>query len=101
MQQAEPATTLLVVDDEQANLEALEKIFRKEGLRVLCASSGREALDLCRAQRVHVVLCDLMMPGMSGIELTRALTTVAPDVEVVMMTAHGTVETAVEAMKEG
>ncbi len=94
-------TTLLVVDDEAANLESLEKIFQKEGFRVLTAANGRDALDVCRAQRVHVVLSDLMMPGMSGIDLTRALRTVAPDVEVVMMTAYGTVETAVEAMKEG
>ncbi len=94
-------TTLLVVDDEAPNLESLDKLFQKEGFRVLTASSGREALDLCRTHRVHVVLSDLMMPGMSGIDLTRALRTVAPDVEVVMMTAYGTVETAVEAMKEG
>src|SRR5690554_2045148 len=98
---SERETTLLVVDDEAANLESLEKIFQKEGFRVLTATGGREALDLCRTHRVHVVLSDLMMPGMSGIDLVKALRTVAPDVEVVMMTAYGTVETAVEAMKEG
>jgi two-component system response regulator HydG len=93
--------TVLVVDDEAGNRESLEKIFQREGMRVLTCDSGRAALDLCRAQRVDVVLTDLMMPGMSGIDLLRALEAVAPDVEVVLMTAHGTIETAVEAMREG
>ncbi len=94
-------TTVLVVDDEPSNLESLERIFAKEGFRVLTAGSGREALDQCRAHRVHVVLTDLMMPGMSGIDLIKALSTVAPDAEVVVMTAYGTIETAVESMREG
>ena len=96
-----PETTLLVVDDEAANLTSLEKIFQKEGLRVLTAPDGRTALDACRQHRVHVVLTDLMMLGMSGIDLIKALQTVAPDAETVVMTAYGTIETAVEAMREG
>ncbi|HJL18972.1 MAG TPA: sigma-54 dependent transcriptional regulator [Sandaracinaceae bacterium LLY-WYZ-13_1] len=95
------ATTVLVVDDEPSNLESLERIFAKEDFRVLTAGSGRQALDLCREHRVHVVLTDLMMPGMSGIDLIKALQTVAPDAEVVVMTAYGTIETAVESMREG
>jgi two-component system response regulator HydG len=94
-------STILVVDDERSNLDSLEKIFRREGARVLKAGTGREALDLCRNHRVDVVLTDLMMPGMSGIELIKALATVAPDAETVVMTAYGTIETAVEAMREG
>jgi two-component system response regulator HydG len=93
--------TVLVVDDEASNLASLRKIFQREGFRVLAASSGREALDLSRQHRVHVVLTDLMMPGMSGIDLIKALHTVAPDAEVVVMTAYGTIETAVTAMREG
>ncbi len=95
------ATTVLLVDDERENLEALERIFSREGFRVLSAESGRRALDMCRASRVHVVVSDLMMPGMSGIDLLKALETVAPDAEVVLMTAYGTIETAVEAMRAG
>ena len=68
---------------------------------MLTAGSGREALDVCRNHRVDVVLTDLMMPGMSGIDLIKALKTVAPDAEVVVMTAYGTIETAVESMREG
>ncbi|MEC7523149.1 MAG: sigma-54 dependent transcriptional regulator [Myxococcota bacterium] len=95
------ATTVLVVDDEPSNLQSLERIFGKEDMRVLTAGSGREALDVCRNHRVDVVLTDLMMPGMSGIDLIKALKTVAPDAEVVVMTAYGTIETAVESMREG
>ena len=95
------ATTTLVVDDEPSNLASLERIFTKEDMRVLTAGSGREALDLCRRHRIDVVLTDLMMPGMSGIDLIKALQTVAPDAEVVVMTAYGTIETAVESMREG
>jgi DNA-binding NtrC family response regulator len=95
------APTLLVVDDERSNAESLERIFAREGFRVFTASRGREALDVCRQHRVHVVLTDLMMPHMNGIDLIKALQTVAPDAETVVMTAYGTIETAVEAMREG
>ncbi len=95
------AVTVLVVDDEPANLASLERIFRREGMRVLCADGARAALELARTHRVQVVLTDLMMPGTSGLELMRALRQVAPDAEVVVMTAYGTVETAVQAMREG
>ncbi|MFO0686055.1 MAG: sigma-54 dependent transcriptional regulator [Sandaracinus sp.] len=93
--------TVLVVDDEHSNRESLERIFVREGYRVVTADSGRKALDVCRAHRVHVVVTDLMMPGMTGLELLKAFETVAPDVEVVLMTAYGTIETAVEAMRAG
>ena len=96
-----PETTVVIVDDEDANLVSLRKIFQKEGMRPLTAADGQEALELCRQHQVHVVLTDLMMPGMSGLDLLKALQTVAPDAEVVMMTAYGTIETAVQAMREG
>ena len=101
MKPAPEPTTVVVVDDEDSNLTSLRKIFQKEGMRPLTAASGQEALELCRQHRVHVVLTDLMMPGMSGVDVIKALRTVAPDVEVVVMTAYGTIETAVEAMREG
>src|SRR5262252_11173141 len=93
--------TVLIVEDERPNLTSLERIFQREGFRTLLAEDARVALELCRKHRVHVVLTDLMMPGMNGIDLIKALHTVAPDAEVVVMTAYGTVETAVEAMREG
>src|SRR5262245_28731277 len=93
--------TVLVVDDEQGNRTSLEKIFEREGMRVLSADGAKTALELARKHRVEVVLTDLMMPGTSGLELMRALKEIAPDTEVVMMTAYGTVEVAVQAMREG
>ena len=95
------ALTVLVVDDEPSNLSSIEKIFQKDGMRVLTAPSARGALDILRTHRVDVVLTDLMMPAVSGLELLRAIRQAAPDVEVVLMTAYGTVETAVTAMREG
>ena len=93
--------TVLVVDDELSNLASLQKIFQKEGMRVLVAEDAKQALDLVRRHRVQVVLTDLMMPGTNGVELLRALRELSPDSEVVLMTAYGTVETAVQAMREG
>ncbi len=93
--------TVLVVDDEASNLTSIEKIFRKEGMRVLTADGARTALELVRKHRIHVVLTDLMMPGTNGVELLRAIKELSADTEIVMMTAYGTVETAVHAMREG
>jgi DNA-binding NtrC family response regulator len=95
------AITVLVVDDERSNVESLEKIFHREGMRTLAASDAKRALELVRTHRVHVVLTDLMMPGTTGLELLRATKQVAPDVEVVLMTAFGSVEAAVNAMRDG
>jgi two-component system response regulator HydG len=93
--------TVLVVDDEPSNLTSLEKIFQREGMRAFTAESPRAALDVVRRHRVQVVLTDLMMPGTNGLELLRALKELSPDTEVVLMTAYGTVETAVQAMRDG
>jgi two-component system, NtrC family, response regulator HydG len=99
---AGPVTPLvLIVDDERPNLESLGRIFEREGWRVAQASSGVEALEVARRERPSVVVTDLMMPGMSGEALLRALKAVSPEIEVVLMTAYGTVESAVAAMKEG
>jgi two-component system response regulator HydG len=92
---------VLIVDDETSNLESLGKIFEREGWRVALAASGAAALEAVRKEHVSVVVTDLMMPGMSGEELLRAVKAVSPETEVVLMTAYGTVETAVAAMKEG
>lgn len=95
------APTVLVVDDEPSNLASIEKIFQRDGLRVLTADSAKVALEVVRSHRVQVVLTDLMMPGTSGLELLKAIKQLSPDTEIVMMTAYGTVETAVQAMREG
>src|SRR5262249_40286407 len=97
----DPARVVLVVDDEPAIVESLDKIFKREGMSVLTATDGQTGLDLLRKHRVGVLLTDLMMPRTTGMDLLKAAKTVAPETEVVLMTAYGTVETAVDAMKEG
>ena len=92
---------MLVVDDERSNVESLEKIFAREGMRVLTAFDAKQALDVLRQHKVNVVLTDLMMPGITGLELLRAVKQVSPEVEVVLMTAFGSVEAAVSAMRDG
>ncbi len=98
---AADAITVLVVDDERSNVESLEKIFLREGMRVLAAHDARHGLEQLRTHRVNVLLTDLMMPGTTGLELLRAVKQVSPEVEVVLMTAFGSVEAAVSAMREG
>jgi len=93
--------TLLVVDDEPGIVDSLQKIFEREHLRVLTATSGAEALELIRREPVSVMITDLMMAGMSGMDLLKASRSLSPETETVLMTAYGTVENAVEAMKQG
>src|SRR3954447_13685120 len=98
---AAPTATILVVDDDASNLESVARIFQKEFFAVLTARNGEGALDLLRHEHVNVLVTDLAMPGLSGTDLLRACKAVSPETEVVLMTAYGTVETAVGAMKEG
>ncbi|WP_044890120.1 sigma-54-dependent transcriptional regulator [Myxococcus hansupus] len=93
--------TVLVVDDDRANLDSVIRIFQREGMATLAAANGTEALELLRRPEVAAMVTDLMMPNMDGQELLRAARAIRPDVEVVLMTAYGTVETAVAAMKDG
>jgi two-component system response regulator HydG len=96
-----PVPTVLVVDDEPGIVDSLQKVFERESLRVLPARSGAEALEILRREPVSVILTDLMMPGMSGLDLLKASRSVSPETETILMTAYGTVENAVEAMKQG
>ncbi len=94
-------TTVLVVDDDLANLESVCRIFEKEGVSTLSAPDGQKALELLRKPEVGVLVTDLMMPGLDGQALLKASRAMRPDVEVVLMTAYATVETAVSAMRDG
>ena len=98
---ASPPPTLLVVDDEPGIVDSLQKVFEREHLRVLTATSGAEALEIVRREPVSVMVTDLMMAGMSGMDLLKASRSLSPETETVLMTAYGTVENAVEAMKQG
>ena len=93
--------TVLVVDDEEANRLTLERILVREKVRVIHAADGRQALERMHSDQPALILTDLKMPGLDGMGLLKAVRQVDPDIEVIVMTAYGTVETAVNAMKEG
>src|SRR5213595_713212 len=97
---SDPAT-LLIADDDPGLRESLERTLTREGYRVILASDGNAALERLQAGGVDLVLTDLKMPGLSGIELLRAVKAIASEVDVILLTAFGTVEEAVKAMKEG
>lgn len=92
---------ILLVDDEVAHLKTLERLFKKEGYEVVAAPGGQEALDALREHLFHLVITDLMMPDIDGMDLMKLSRTLQPEAEVILMTAFGTVERAVEGMKEG
>jgi two-component system response regulator HydG len=96
----EPAR-LLVADDDPGLRESLERTLTREGYRVTLASDGRAALERVQAGGIDLILTDLKMPGLTGLELLRAAKAIAPDVDVILLTAFGTVEEAVKAMKDG
>jgi two-component system response regulator PilR (NtrC family) len=92
---------VLVVDDEAPQLEILRLILGSEGYEVAAASSGRAALAALRRQPFDLVLTDLKMPDLSGIALLEQIQSEQPGACVVLMTAHGTIDSAVEAMRKG
>ena len=92
---------LLIVDDERGILVALKGLFTKEGYQVETAESGEEGLTKVKAGQFHVIITDLSLKGMSGLELMRAARQLDPRCAVLMITAFGTQRIAVEAMKAG
>jgi len=92
---------VLVVDDEPSVCDACHEALAIEGYMVDTALSGEKALEALSAGRYDVILLDLKMPGMSGLEALDKLKKIAPKADVVMMTGYATVESAVEAMKLG
>ncbi len=95
------STNVMIVDDEETICEALKAWLVKDGYQVETALSGADALKRIQDMPYDIYLVDLNMPGMNGIELLSRLKEHQPDAVVIMMTAHGTIQTAVEAMKRG
>jgi len=93
--------TVLVVDDEKVIRDGCTLILKSEGYRVATAENGREALELLEREPVNVVLCDLKMPVMGALEVLEHATARFPDIPVIIITGHGTVDDAVECMKRG
>jgi DNA-binding NtrC family response regulator len=92
---------ILVVDDEENQRDMLAGSLKKQGYAVEAAESGKVALELAGQKHFELALVDLMMPEMDGIELLEKLKQQDPEIQVIMVTAHATIETAVEAMKKG
>ena len=93
--------TILIVDDEKNYPPIIAAVLEGEGYDTLTANSGHQAMEILRNSDVDLILADLKMPIMNGIELLEEIKIIDPDLPVIMMTAHGTVEKAVEAMQKG
>ena len=92
---------IVVVDDELPNLESLERILKSDGATVETYTDPHRALQGLRQGTVDVFITDLRMATLSGMELLEAVKMLDPTIEVILITAYGTVELAVEAMKKG
>jgi two-component system phosphate regulon sensor histidine kinase PhoR len=93
--------TVLVVDDEKVIRDGCALSLKPEGYRVVAAENGQQALELLAKEPVHVVLCDLKMPVMGALEVLKEMGVKYPDIPVIIITGHGTVDDAVECMKKG
>jgi DNA-binding NtrC family response regulator len=92
---------LLIIDDNLGSLEMLQSALAAPGLEILTAADPEQGLELVISRRPQIVLTDLMMPGMNGIEVLTRIMEIDPSTDVVLMTAHYSTETAVEAIKKG
>lgn len=94
-------TKILVADDERSICQAFVQLLKRDGYDPLVASGGREAVDLARRERPDAVFIDINMPDLSGLEALAEIRGFAPDLPVIVMTAYGTMRTAMEAMRLG
>jgi DNA-binding NtrC family response regulator len=92
---------ILLVDDEKDFVEALAERLRNRNLHVTSAFNGEEALKVLKEYNFDVAIVDVRMPGMDGIDVLKEIKKLKPLTEVLMLTGHGTVETAIEGMKHG
>ena len=93
--------SILVVDDEQVVRDSLTKWFREDGYKVSAASNAAEALQQLQTQKWDIILLDIKMPGMDGMELQQRIKEIEQGATIIFITAHATVDTAVKALKEG
>lgn len=93
--------TLLIIDDEKSIRKTLTEILSFEGYKIEEAADGEEGLKKFKEKTFDAVLCDIKMPKIDGMEFLQKATEAAPDVPVIMISGHGNIETAVEAVKRG
>lgn len=92
---------ILVIDDERDIREGCERILSRMECNVYVATNGQDGLDIINQESICMVICDIKMPGMDGLEVLKKIKEISPDIVVVMITGFSTVETAIEAMKKG
>jgi len=95
------AVRILVVDDEMIVREALSNYLREDGYEAVAVETGEEALKMVEGERWNVLFVDLKMPGMDGLEVLREVKKITSDVPVIIITAYATIDSAVQAMKDG
>ncbi len=91
--------SILVVDDEPIERQTLSDILRLEGYRVASVANGEAAVDFVRHNTVDLIVLDLRMPGMSGLDVIKVVGRMAPDIEIILLTAHGSLESAIDALR--
>lgn len=94
-------TNVLIIDDEERFLKTTQVLLEKEGYTVFTAADGLQGLNILNDKRIDVVILDVKMPGMDGVEVLRRIKAVHPLVEVLMLTGHATMETAIDGLKLG
>lgn len=92
---------LMLVDDEERYLLTTAKLMGKKGVDVITAQSGEQALEMLKTHDIHVVILDIKMPGMDGFKTLRAIKTLYPLVEVIFLTGHATMDSAIEGLQFG
>jgi DNA-binding NtrC family response regulator len=99
--QAKPALSLLIIDDNEASLELLSSALAQPDVEILTASNPEQGLDLVVSRHPQIVLTDLVMPQMTGLEVLERIMEIDPSTDVILMTAHYSTESAVEAIRKG
>ncbi len=98
---AKEEQVILIVDDEEGLREGLSRLLEDEGYAVLCAEDGEQAIEIVRQTRVDLVLTDMRMPGMSGIDLLKKVRKIREEIGVIILTGYGEIESYIEAMNFG
>jgi DNA-binding response OmpR family regulator len=93
--------TILLVDDEEAIRQSVGEILRLEGYEVVPVATGEDALEIISKRSFDLALLDLKMPGIDGIEVLHGINRISPDTKVILLTAHGSMESAIEALRQG